>query len=228
VATPLADQNVLLQAYLQTNPIALTLRKLFSKPDVGGSLDATQAEMSETYQQTRDGSSTAKELTEKAALARQLLEAAKREEEQVQTIAQLRKEAAAIRETTTVRSIDQGEADRKARAEAEAAKAALLDEKKRIEEERRTTEKSIERGDRRGLPEQVRAQREAGEAQSAEGALRRSPSLANRRNYDRELAEAKAAEEQAQQTIAALTSTLARLNSQYKQVEDKLRNLPVQ
>jgi len=140
----------------------------------------------------------------------------------------LRKEAAAIRETTTVRSIDQGEADRKARAEAEAAKAALLDEKKRIEEERRTTEKSIERGDRRGLPEQVRAQREAGEAQSAEGALRRSPSLANRRNYDRELAEAKAAEEQAQQTIAALTSTLARLNSQYKQVEDKLRNLPVQ
>jgi hypothetical protein len=164
-----------------------------------------------------------KELTDRAAAAKINSEAAARDEREARILSDLRKQAAEVERVSAVSNISaaQDVAEKKARAEAE--KGALEAEKDRLEKDRRATKDRVELANKRGLPEQVAAQREAAEAQGAANVLSRSPSGANRRTYERELAEAKAAEEKAVQAVDALAARFQRLSDQIEKIEQKLQ-----
>jgi hypothetical protein len=218
-------------AVASENPL---IRQVF--PKVAGTIQSRFGELSneldEAYRQSRQGSpdtiKKAQDAIEADVKAHAKLKAAQRAEEQIAQIVSPRREAVGITLGADIRGINQEEAARQAKAKAEAEKKSLEDEKQRIEDERKATKERIELHGDRALPEQLRAQREKGEAQSAGSLLSQSPSLANRRNYERELAEAKEAEKRANDVIAALTNTLTKLNDRYKQVEERIRNLPIQ
>lgn len=124
---------------------------------------------------------------------------------------------------------DQQSRERGAREGAGASDIRSLEQEQRLlEEDRRDTERKLDLASRRGLPEQRAAQRETSEASLAGSRFSRDPSEASRRNYERELSEAKAAVEQSDRTVALLSKHLQTVNDQYKKLEQQIKNMPTQ
>jgi hypothetical protein len=138
-------------------------------------------------------------------------------------LAGLKNTALGMEKGNSLSEIAQQEESEARKAEAATARDALESEKDRLEKERRATKDRVELANKRGLPEQVAAQREAAEAQGAANVLSRSPSGVNRRTYERELAEAKAAEEKAVQAVDALAARFRSVSDQLDKIEQRLQ-----
>lgn len=154
---------------------------------------------------------------EKAAAEKRFWEA-RQSAKYTEQLAGKKEEAIAQRYGNETTAADSREAERQARAERD-----------RIEEERKLALQLQDRARQRSLPEQVAAQREAAQAQTAQEALAREPrSFTARRNYDKELAEALQAEQIAAQAVATIGNTLARIEASLKQLDSKFKTLPIQ
>ncbi|MFO7535715.1 MAG: hypothetical protein R6X19_08550 [Kiritimatiellia bacterium] len=199
---------------------------------VDGSVNAVQEELSQTMKGLTGYKETlqkVEDLAKKYKEAREAHRVAIREDQQLGIILEPRREAVARKRQNEIGNIDNQESERIAKNSRDAEKAALQAERQRIDDERKRVEDSIRQAKDRSLPEQLAAQREKGEAQTARDLMSADPKNPEKqRNYERQLAEAREAVALADQNVAQLGNALAKIIAGQKKLEAIVRNLPIQ
>lgn len=230
--SPDESQPWAVQKYMENAWPLMAFRGMFGTPNVQGQLGNLEEQMDEERRRATGGSpelqKRVEEIQEQKEQADRDLAEARKAMGRTREVGAFRGEAVSLRESNQLAEIDRREQERIAREKAAAEKRAMEEERRALQEKRKDTEAELGLADRRAHPAQRDALRERAEAQTARTAFVNTRGPMQRDAWEREEREANAAEASAARVIETLAATLARINERNKQLEDRIRNLPIQ